>query len=71
VSFSPREQRPDLAQVVIKDRLAAVPAQRLEDLADPDARQIAVLAKQSRDLRLERIDLRPAPLTRVPRRLVA
>jgi hypothetical protein len=65
------KQRPHLAQVVIEDRLAAVPAQQLKQLTDPHTRQITVLAKQPRDLGLEWIDLRATPLTRVLRRLVA
>jgi len=55
-----REQRPDLTQVVIEDRLAANPARRLKQLPDPDTRKVGIVTQQPRDLRLERIKLRPA-----------
>jgi hypothetical protein len=41
-----QKQRAHLAQVVIDDRLAADKAERLDQLPDPDARQLRVLAKQ-------------------------
>jgi hypothetical protein len=62
------EQRPDLPQVVIKDRLAAIPPQRLQQLADADPGQRGILAEQPLDLGLERIELRAARPARVPRR---
>jgi hypothetical protein len=49
-----REQRPDLAQVVIDDRLAAIEAQRRDQLPDALPRQLRVLAQQPVDLVLER-----------------
>src|SRR6202007_1022832 len=52
-----QKQRAHLAQVVIDDRLAADKAERLDQLPDPDARQLRVLAKQPVDLLLERIEL--------------
>jgi hypothetical protein len=52
------KQRPDLAQVVIEDRLAALPAQRLDQLVDTNTGQVRVLVQQPRDLGLERIELR-------------
>ena len=67
-----REQRPDLAQVVIDDRLAAREAQRLDQLADPlTPGSFGSLAQQPMDLVLERIELRPRrrpPIARRPAR---
>ena len=59
------QQRPDLAQVVIDDRLAAVEPQRRDQLPDPLSAHRRLVAKQPMDLRLERIELRahrPAPI---------
>jgi hypothetical protein len=36
------KERPDLAQVVIQDRLAAVEPKRLQQLADPDPRHTRI-----------------------------
>ncbi len=66
-----REQRPDLAQVVIDDRLARPAAQRLQQLADPDAGQLRVLAQQPVDLVLKRLQHAPARRPRIARRPLA
>jgi hypothetical protein len=65
----PGEQRADLAQVVIDDRLAPVEPQRRDQLTDPLPGQRRVLPEQSMDLVLERIELRPNRLAPIPRRL--
>jgi hypothetical protein len=65
----PLEQRPHLAQVVIDDRLAAVIAQRLDQLTHPDTRHAPVDAQQLTDLRLERVQLRRPLRTPKCRRL--
>jgi hypothetical protein len=54
----PLEQRPDLAQVVVEDRLCARIAQRLDQLADPLAGKLRIGLQQAVDLVLERIELR-------------
>ena len=56
-----REQRPHLAQVVIDDRLAAIEAQRRDQLPDPLTRQRRIAVEQPMDLVLERIELRRPP----------
>jgi hypothetical protein len=38
-----REQRPDLAQIVVNDRLGRAATQRLEQLADPDPGQLGIV----------------------------
>lgn len=63
------EQRPHLAQIVIEDRLAAIPPQRLEQLADPNPGQSRITVQQPMDLRLEPVELRPPLPPRIPRRL--
>src|SRR4051812_29805837 len=52
------EERPDLADVVIDDRLAAAEPQRSDQLADALPRQPRVTAQQLVDLILKRIELR-------------
>jgi hypothetical protein len=52
-----REQRPDLAQVVIDDRLTAVEPQRRDQLPNTLPRQVRVILQQPVDLVLERIEL--------------
>src|SRR5271165_5184890 len=54
------EQRAHLAQVVIDDRLAAIETERLDQLPDPDPRQLRITAQQIVDLLLERVQLRQA-----------
>ena len=66
-----RKQRPDLAQIVIDDRLGRRAAQRLEQLADPDPRQLGVVLEQPMDLVLEGIELGPRRRAAIDRRLVA
>ena len=53
-----QEDRTDLAQIVINDRLAAIKPQRLDLLPHPHARQLRVVLQQPVDLVLERIQLR-------------
>ena len=73
-----REQRPNLAQIVIDDRLARPAAQRLQQLTDPDPGQLGILAQQPVDLVFERLQharlRRPLiarrPLARSARRTV-
>jgi hypothetical protein len=65
------EERPDLAHVVIDDRLAAAEAQRSDQLADALPGQPRVTAQQVVDLILKRIELRArrrAPIARRRRR---
>jgi hypothetical protein len=50
-----REQRPQLGDVVIDQRLAAIESDLDDQLEDPDAGQPRILAQQTLDLRLERI----------------
>jgi hypothetical protein len=56
-----REQRLDLMQVVIDDRLAALEPERRDQLSDPLARQLGIGLQQPVDLVLERIELRHRP----------
>jgi hypothetical protein len=65
------KQRPDLAQEVIKDGLATDPAQRPQQLADPNAGQVGVLGQQSADLVLKRVELRAPGRPRIARWRVA
>jgi hypothetical protein len=53
----PHEQRPDLTQIVIDDRLAAIEPQRLDQLPDPLPRHRRILPEQPVDLVLKRIEL--------------
>jgi hypothetical protein len=65
------KDRPDLAQVVIDDRLATHIAQRLDQLTDPLARHVGLVLEQPANLVLERIQLRArrcSPITRRVRR---
>jgi hypothetical protein len=62
------EERADLAQVVIDDRLAAVEPQRRDQLADPLPRHRRVALQQPVDLVLERIELRARRRTLILRR---
>jgi hypothetical protein len=64
-------ERPDLAQIVVEDRLAAVVAERLDQLADALARQPRVLLQEAPDLVLERIELRRPRRALVARRPLA
>lgn len=52
-----REQRPDLAQIVVDDRLAAIEAQWHDQPPDALARQLWVRLQQPVDLVLERVEL--------------
>ena len=71
VSARSQMKRPHLAQVVVDDRLRALEADRLELLADDDARQFRILAEQAIDLVLERVELRALRRPLVARRLIA
>jgi hypothetical protein len=62
------EQRPDVAQVVIEDRLRPVVAELLDQLADALARDPRVVAQQAMDLVLERVELRRPPRALIARR---
>jgi hypothetical protein len=62
------EHRPDLAQVVVEDRLGAVIAQFLDQLADPLARDPRVVLQQAMDLVLERVELRRSRRALIARR---
>jgi hypothetical protein len=53
-----QKQRPDLAQIIIDDRLAALEPQRRDQLADPLTRHPRIAAQQPVDLVLERLELR-------------
>jgi hypothetical protein len=64
------EQRADLAQVVIDDRLAPVEPQRRDQLTDPLPGHRRVLAQQPMDLRLKRVELRARRRTSIDRRLL-
>ena len=52
------EQRPDLTQVVIEDRLCPGMPQRLDQLADALAGDPRIVLQQAVDLVLERVELR-------------
>jgi hypothetical protein len=52
------EDRADLAQIVIHDRLAAIKPQRLDLLTHPHTRELRIVLQQPVDLVLERIQLR-------------
>ncbi|MDQ2896601.1 MAG: hypothetical protein M3Y09_13320 [Actinomycetota bacterium] len=54
-SGRPGEQRPNLPQIVINDRLARDAPQRFKQLPDPDAGQLGILGQQPVDLRFERL----------------
>ena len=62
-----REQRADLAQIVVDDRLAALKAQRRDQLADALPRQLRIRPEQPVDLVLERIKLRTRRRPRIAR----
>jgi hypothetical protein len=62
------EQRPDFAQVVIDDRLAAVEPQRRDQLPDSLPADRRVLAEQPVDLRLEGVQLGARRRPLIPRR---
>jgi hypothetical protein len=64
------EQRPDLAQVVVDDRLLPIEAERLDQLPDPDAGQLRIAAQQPVDLILKRVQLRRPPRALIARRPV-
>ena len=66
-----REQRTNLAHVVIDDRLATIKAQRHDQLTDPLARQLGIGREQPMDLLLERIELRSRRLPAIRRWLIA
>jgi len=53
-----QKQRSHLAHVVIDDRLAALKAQGLDQLADPHPRKLRIAAQKLVDLLLERVELR-------------
>jgi hypothetical protein len=55
---SGQEERAQLAQVVVQDRLASRVALLCDQLADPPAGQTGVVAKQPPDLLRERLELR-------------
>jgi hypothetical protein len=57
--------RPHLAQVVVDDRLRALEAERLDQLADAHAGERRVIAQQAQDLVLERVELRALGCTPV------
>ncbi len=63
------KQRPDLAQVVVEDRLAALVAELGQPLAHDRPRQARVLAQQPVDLLPERLELRRPHRPPVARRL--
>ena len=62
-----QEHGPDLAQVIVDDRLAAIEPQRLDLLPDSHPRQLRVVLQQPVDLVLERVELR-RPLRTLERR---
>jgi len=66
-----REQRPHFAQIVIDHRLARLAAQRLEQLPNPNARQLRIGAQQPVNLVLERVELRLAQAAAIRRRRLA
>ena len=49
----PQKQRPDLTQLVIRDRLAAVEPQRLDLLTHTHARKLRIVLEQPVDLILD------------------
>ena len=55
-----QEQRADLTQVVIDDRLGAIEPERLDQLPDPDPRELRIILQQPMNLLLERVKLRRA-----------
>jgi hypothetical protein len=57
VRARPEKQRPHPAQVIVRDRLAAYEAERLDQLAHPHPRQPRIVLQQPMDLVLERIQL--------------
>jgi hypothetical protein len=63
-----REQRPQLAQIVVQDRLGARVAERLDQLPDPLTGQLGILAQQPVDLVLERLQLRRPRRSHITRR---
>jgi hypothetical protein len=63
-----RKERADLAQVVIHNRLAAIEAQRRDQLPHPLARHLRIAPEQLVDLVVERIQLRSRPFAPIPRR---
>ena len=63
-----REQRPDLTQVVIDDRLAAIKPQRRDQLADALPRQLRIAAQQPMDLVPKRVQLRRGRRSPIDRR---
>jgi hypothetical protein len=64
----PLEQQPDLAQMIVKDRPAAVVAERLEQLAHPLPGNPRISLQKPSDLVLERIELRRPRRTLIARR---
>src|SRR3954454_4038914 len=64
-------ERPDVAQVVIEDRLRPVVAELLDQLADALARDPPVIAQQAMDLVLDRVELRRPPRALIARRALA
>jgi hypothetical protein len=65
------EQRPDLAQVVIEDRLRTLVAELNDQLADALARDARIVAQQAMDLVLEGVQLRRPRRALIARRPVA
>jgi hypothetical protein len=65
------EERPDLADVLLEDRLATGIAERLQELAQPDRWHPRLGLQEAVDLRLERIELRGGRRPRVLRRISA
>jgi hypothetical protein len=63
-----RKQRPDLAQVVIDDRLAAIKPERRDQLPDPHARQFGIRREQLVDLIPIGIELRSGRCPPIDRR---
>ena len=70
VGPGPAEQRPDLHEVLVQDRLAAPVALLDQDLEDAFAGDLRILVEQTQDLALEWVELGGSPRAAVRRRLV-